>query len=518
MAQGPYLMGVDYGTESCRVGIFEPDGTAVVTATEGYDLTHPRPGWAEQDPDDWWAALVTASNQAIDESGVSPDAIAGLSIDATSATVLAMDANDRHMRPAIMWMDVRASEEAHRIEQTGHAALKYNGYGAVSAEWGLPKAMWLKEHEPDTYRDAAHIVDCGDWVVNRLTGEWAGSINFAASKYYYDRDTGGFPESLFSELDIGDLLDKYPKNIVDTSQVTGELTGTAAEELGLRAGIPVAQGGIDAYTGALGLGVVEPGNLALITGSSHVMIGQAAEPIHGRGFWGAYTDALIPGEYTVEAGQASTGSIVAWFKNRFAGDARADAEQRGVDPYDILNELAAEVPIGSDGLVVLDYFQGNRSPYTDPLARGMMWGLTLSHTPGHVFRAILEGVCFGTENIFREMRDDGFRFTETIVAGGPTKSALWMQMHADVSNLPLSITRSGDVAPVLGSAMLAAVGAGIHPDIQTAAREMVHVERTVEPDADAHEEYQFYFERYVKAYHQMKDLMHETSRHVASGA
>jgi FGGY-family pentulose kinase len=518
MADGEYLIGIDYGTESCRVGIFEPDGTALALASEGYELRHPRPGWAEQDPDEWWSALTTACRQAMDDSGVTSDAIAGISVDATSATVLAMDSSDRHLRPAVMWMDVRATDQAKRIEQTGHAALKYSGHGPVSAEWGLPKVMWLKEQEPETYGSAARIVDAGDWVVNQLTGEGAGSVNFAASKYYHDRDAGGFPEDLYTDLGIADFLDKYPERIVDTSEVTGELTSRAAGQLGLRAGTPVAQGGIDAYTGALGLGVVEPGTIALITGSSHVIIGQAARPIHGHGFWGAFTDALIPGEYTVEAGQASTGSVVAWFKNRFAGDIRVEAAERGVDPYQILNERAAELPIGSDGLIVLDYFQGNRSPYTDPLARGMMWGLTLSHTPAHVFRAILEGVCFGTENILREMRDDGYRPTSTMVAGGPTKSSLWMQMHADVSNLPLSIPRNGGVAPVLGSAMLAAVGAGVHPDIATAASEMVHVERTIEPDEHAHEQYQFYFERYVQAYHEMKDLMHETTRHVAGSS
>ena len=168
----------------------------------------------------------------------------------------------------------------------------------------------------------------------------------------------------------------------------------------MEAGTPVAQGALDAYSGALGLGVVEPGKLALITGSSHVMIGQAPEPIHGQGLWGAYTDALVPGQYTVEGGQASTGSVVAWFKNNFAGDANAEAEKCGVDPYEVLNEMAREVAMGSDGLVVVDYFQGNRTPHTDPLARGMMWGLSLSHGSGHVFRAILEGICYGTEHVF----------------------------------------------------------------------------------------------------------------------
>lgn len=138
------------------------------------------------------------------------------------------------------------------------------------------------------------------------------------------------------------------------------------------------------------------------------MIGQAGRPLHGQGFWGAYPDALIPGQYTLKAGQASTGSVVAWFKRRFAGEASATAQRRGVDPYVVLTELAREVPIGSDGLMVIDYFQGSRTPHIDPLVRGMIWGLSLSDGPGHVFQAIIEGICYGTEHIFQTMRAHDF--------------------------------------------------------------------------------------------------------------
>jgi ribulose kinase len=267
--------------------------------------------------------------------------------------------------------------------------------------------------------------------------------------------------------------------------------------------------------GALGLGVVEPGKLALITGSSHAMIGQVAEPIHGHGFWGAFTDAMIPGLYMVEAGQVSTGSVVAWFKNNFAKRATEEAGKRGVDPYVVLNEMASGVPIGSEGLIVVDYFQGNRTPHTDSLVRGMIWGLSLAHGEGHLFRAILEGVCYGTEDIFRNFRGHNFEPRLNVVSGGPTKSALWMQMHADVSNVPISLTRVGE-GPVLGSAMLAAVGAGIYPDIQAAAEGMVHIERSIEPDPARHEEYQFYADRYIETYPRMKEAMHMTTRHVAA--
>jgi FGGY-family pentulose kinase len=517
MAEGQYLMGIDIGTGGVRVGLFDRYGSPAGFSSVEFSTSHPRPGWAEQDPADWWSALVEATRGALRESGVAPDDVAGIGLDATAATPLLADEQGNPLRPAIMWMDVRASDQAERISATGHPALKYNGYGAVSAEFGLPKAMWLKENEPDNWNRAAHLVDCADWVTARLTGEWAGSVNVAACKYYHDRGEGGFPVSLFERVGIGDFLDKYPTEIKNLGEAVGGLRKDVAEELGLRADTPVAEGGIDAYMGALGLGVVEPGKLALITGSSHVMIGQAAEPVHGPGFWGAYTDAMVRGQYSVEAGQVSTGSVVAWFKNNFAGDVAAEAAERGVDPYVILNELAGKVPVGSEGLVVLDYFQGNRSPHTDPYARGLVSNLSLSHGKGHVFRAILEGICYGTETIFRELRLHGFEPRLSVASGGPTKSELWMQMHADVSNVPIQLTKVGE-GPALGSAMLAAVGAGVYVDLAEAARNMVHEDRTIEPDQTRHEEYQFWVDRYNELYSAVKAEMHRVVRHVAEQA
>ena len=515
MDEGPYLMGIDFGTGGARVGIFDQEGTALVFNAVEWETKFPRPGRAEQDPDVWWSSLGEASKGALEKSGVSPEEIAGIAADATSCTVVATDAQDRHLRPAIMWMDVRASEQAERIAQTGDPALKVNGYGPVSSEWMLPKALWLKENEPDTYNNAKHICDCQDWLNHRLTGEWAASINVVAAKYHYDRDAGGWPESLYEAAGAADVLEKFPDPVLDLGAVVGELRKEAADHLGLKAGTPVAQGAIDGFSGVVGLGVTEPGKMALITGSSHAMLGQTAEPIHGQGFWGAYADAVIPGQYSVEGGQVSTGSIVAWFKNQFASDAAARAKERGVDTYDVLNEMAEEIPIGSDGLIVIDYFQGNRTPHTDPLVRGAIWGLSLGHTPGHVFRAIIEGICYGTEDIFRNMTHHGFHPGEVVISGGPTKSDLWLQMHADVSNVPISVPKESE-GPVLGSAIMASVGAGIYPDVQTAADAMVHTERTIAPNPEAHEAYKFYVDRYIETYPAMKDSMHEMSRHEAA--
>ena len=170
MTDGPYFLGFDGGTESMRVGIFDPEGTPITFAAEPYALKHPRPGWAEQNPAEWWACLVAAVRKAMAQSGIAPEAVAGISLDCTSPTVVALDARDRVLRPALMWMDVRAVDQARRLAETGDPALKYSGYTNVSAEWMPCKALWLKENEPDTYAAAKHICEYTEWLTHRLTG------------------------------------------------------------------------------------------------------------------------------------------------------------------------------------------------------------------------------------------------------------------------------------------------------------------------------------------------------------
>ena len=293
-------------------------------------------------------------------AGVGADAIAGISHDCTTCTVVALDDQGRHLRPAIMWMDVRASDQARRIAESTHPARKYNagGTGPVSAEWYPSKALWLKDNEPDTYRQASKLVECTDWLTYRLTGRWTVNINTAAMRAYHDRETGGWPTGFYEEIGLGDVFDKLPADVLDMGVAVEGLSGQAAEELGLRPGTRVAQGGADAFVGQIGLNVVSPGKMALITGSSHVLSGQSDHAVSGEGFFGAYTDAIVPGQYTVEGGQVSTGSVIKWFKDNFAKDVVAEAERTGKNAYDLLNEQAKNIPPGSDGLIVCDYWQG----------------------------------------------------------------------------------------------------------------------------------------------------------------
>ena len=424
MTYGPYVLGIDFGTESARVGIFDLTGRPITFAAEPYPLYHPRPGWAEQRPEEWWQALVTATRRALSQSGVPGEAIVGVGADCTSCTVVLMDEHFTPLRPAIIWMDVRAAEQANRIAQIDDPARKYNGFGNVSAEWMPCKALWVKENEPAVWNKARYIGEFIDWLTYRLTGEWVASINNTSIRWYYDRGAGGWPADFYAKMGLADLIERFPPRMLDLGKVAGSLRADVAAELGLRPGIPVAEGGADAFVAMVGLDVVAPGKLAFITGSSHLMLGQSATAFHAKGIFGTYTDAVMPGQQTVEGGQVSTGSVVKWFRDNFCGKEAALAAARGVDTYTVLNELAAQLPIGADGLIVLDYWQGNRTPYVDPEARGIMRGFSLKHTTGHLFRAILEGICYGTEHILRTFRANGYAVQEMVAAGGPTKSRL----------------------------------------------------------------------------------------------
>jgi ribulose kinase len=361
----------------------------------------------------------------------------------------------------------------------------------------IPKALWLARHEPRVFARATTICEFQDFLNAHLTGRLAASVNTASVRWHYDGRSGGYAAGLVRALGIPELMAKWPQTVVAPGGIVGALTPAAAAHLGLPPGLPVAQGGSDAFIGMIGLGVVRPGRLAFITGSSHLLLGLAAEPLHGRGIWGTYPDAVVPGLNVVEGGQTSTGSVVRWLRDLLGEGAS----------YEHLGAEAAALPPGAEGLVVLEHFQGNRTPYTDPDSRGVIAGLTLRHGAAHIFRAVIEGIAFGSELILETMRGHGFAPRDVVVAGGATRSDLWLQIHADVSGLPLSLTRIAD-APMLGSAILATVGAGLFPDIPTAADAMVEVVRTITPDPARHRAYAPFYQAYKDTYPAIAPILH----------
>ena len=505
-------MGIDLGTGGCRVGLFDDRGRPFAFHNTPVTAIHPHPSWVEQDVDEWWRALAASTRAALARSGIDPAQIAGIGFDATSATLVALDDAGKPLRNAIMWADVRASEQAGRASEIDHWARLYNGGGKdpASAEWFVFKAMWLKENEPDVWARSAWILDAPDWMGLRLTGRPAVNLCSASLKMYHNNDHGGFPVDFYERLGVGDLMDKMPSQVNAMGEPLGALSPEAAEELGLVAGTPVAQGGIDAEAGMIGMNVLAPGRMALITGSSNCLLAQSAVPLYGAGMFGAHTDALVRGQYTIEASQASTGSVIRWFLENSAKDLVEAARNGGPSPYEVLNEASKDIPPGSNGVLVLEYFQGNRSPYTDAKARGTITGLTLSHGREHIYHAIQEATCYGLELNLRTMRAAGYEPRAITACGGALSSPEWLKMHADVTGLEITVTEVQD-APTLGSAMMGALAAGRFADLQEAADAMGQYSAVIKPDPARHEEYRYWVDEYAALFPAIRDIQHRTA-------
>ena len=492
-----YLLGIDGGTESLRARVFDPSGRPLGSAVGPYATQFAAGARAEQVPEDWWQALGHAVRGAVAEARVPAGAIAALALDTTCCTVVALDAAGRALRPAILWMDMRAGREAADVLATGDPALIVNGagHGPVSAEWMVPKALWLARHERATFEAAATIGEYQDFLTLRLTGRRTASLNNASVRWHYATGRGGFPASLVRGLDVPELLEKWPAEVLAPGAVIGTLTPPAAAHLGLTTATRVVQGGADADIGVIGLGVARPGQLALVTGSSHLQFGISAAPRHAPGLFGTYADAIYPGRHIIEGGQTSTGSIIAWLRRLAGGSLDLAA----------LNEQAAALPPGAEGLLVLDHFQGNRTPHTDPLARGAITGLSLHHGLPHLFRAVMEAIGFGTRAIVDRMQEAGFTVTEMIAGGGAANSPLFLQIHADTANLPVLVPDVSE-APALGCAILAGVGAGLFATIDDGIAAMVRPGRRIDPIAANVARYREMQDRYADLYHALKPL------------
>lgn len=518
------VIGVDGGTESIRACCFDAVTGAVVgqSAAAPYPTHLVHPGWAEQDPELWWSGLGNAVRRAVAsvvvELGDDPLEFCAMAVDTTCCSVVALDAGMRPLRPSLLWMDQRSAAETVLIMELARddPALLVNnhGRGPISAEWMTPKALWMARHEPEMYQRAATLCEYQDFINYKLTGRLVANACNAATRWHWDGelacsitttaddddddddcgvdDTAGTspwpgrPLSLYHSLGIPDLVQKLPSQCLPMGARIGTLTADAAKHLGcdgtiLPVDLPVIQGGPDAFVGMVGLGCIQPGQLCLITGSSHLHCVVTSQPNTAPGIWGAYRGAPLPGLSFAEGGQSSSGSILRWARNLFGG---SDSTSDSFVDYKALDLEASAVSPGADGLIALETFQGSRTPVTDPLARGALIGLTLSHTRGHIWRALMEAVCFGTRACMDGLAAAGHDCDEIILAGGVTNSDVWLQMHADVTGKIVTVCENSN-APLLGCAILASVGAGVHPSVPHAVRAMVRTYKQIKPNVTA---------------------------------
>jgi ribulose kinase len=510
------VLGVDGGTESIRACFFDAKtGDAVGRpCAVPYDTEHPRPGWAEQNPLDWYGNLGVAVRGAVRtvRQELKEDfSIISMAVDTTCCSVVALDEDMEPLRPCLLWMDQRAhAETRHILEKCiGDPALDVNGggEGPLSAEWMLPKCLWIRKNEPQVWAKAATICEYQDYINYKLTGNLCASTCNAATRWHWDgsaceEEGKGRPLSLYQTLGVPELVDKLPRRCLPMGTIVGQLTKDASEHLGLPKDLLVIQGGPDAFVGMVGLGCIKAGQMCLITGSSHLHCVVTSNPMTAKGTWGAYKSCPLPGIHFAEGGQSSTGSVMRWLRNLFGGSML----------YSELDEEAATIAPGSAGLVALETFQGQRTPVTDPLARGALIGLTLSHNRAHIWRAFLEAVCFGTRACMEALETAGHQCNEIILAGGITHSPLWLQMHADITDKPIVVCENSN-APLLGCAILASVGAGVYTSATEGVECMVRVATRIDPSPTAAQTYaRLYNDVYSKVPNAVRPVSHACSK------
>jgi xylulokinase len=460
------FLGIDTSTTATKALLMTTDGQVLGVASSEYTYEMPQPLWTEQHPDRWWQATIDSIRQVLAQTGVDPADVKCVGLTGQMHGLVLLDAAGEVLRPAILWNDQRTSAQCdeirerlgkeHLIQITGNDALP--GFTA-------PKILWVRENEPEVYARAAHILLPKDYVRYRLTGEFATDKAGGAGTILFDIATRDWSSEVLDTLDIP--AEWLPKTH-EGPEVTGTMSTEAAQATGLKQGTPVVGGGGDQAAQAVGVGAVEPGIVALTLGTSGVVFASTPEPfVEPEGRLHAFCHS-VPGRWHLMGVMLSAAGSLRWYR---------DTLSPGVH-FEMLLAPAAEVPVGSEGLLFLPYLTGERTPHPDPLARGAFVGLTVRHTQPHMTRAVLEGVAFGLRDSFELIRAVGatgrspLQINEVRVSGGGAKSPLWRQILADVLNAEL-VTVNTTEGAAYGAALLAVTGTGAYPDVDSACAAVI---------------------------------------------
>jgi len=541
----PVVIGVDYGTLSGRAVVVRVgDGAELGTSVHPYahgvmdrELSATGaalpPDWALQDPSDYVEVLRRAVPAAVAASGVDPSRVIGIGTDFTACTVLPVLADgtplcevpelaDRPHAYVKLWKHHSAQPQADRItavaEARGERWLARYG-GRISSEWEFAKGLQLLEEDPEVYARMERWVEAADWIVWRLCGTYVRNACTNGYKAIYQDGkypSGDYLAALNPDF-AGFVEDKVAQPIGELGALAGGLTAEAAGWTGLPEGIAVCVGNVDAHVTAPAAQAVDPGQMVAIMGTStcHVMNSDRLGDVPGM--CGVVDGGIVPGLWGYEAGQSGVGDIFGWFVDTCVPPGYVqEAARRGLGVHEYLTELAVQQPVGAHGLVALDWHNGNRSVLVDHELSGLVVGQTLATRPEDTYRALIEATAFGTRTLIEAFEKSGVPVNELVIAGGLTKNALLMQIYADVTRLPLSVTGSAQ-GPAVGSAMHAAVAAGAYPDIHVAAGSMGSVRRAVYvPDEERAGGYDALFAEYTTLHDYFgrgeNDVMHRLRR------
>jgi len=490
------LLGIDIGTSGSKAVLISPDGSVRAEVTTEYPMHVPRPGWAEQNPEDWWKATVTSIRQVLSRTG--NEAIAGIGLTGQMHGLVLLDEAGKVLRPCIMWNDQRTAVQCAEIEQkVGRAKLiELAGKPALTG-FTAGKILWVRENEPDIYRRARHVLLPKDYVRYRFTGALAMDVADGSGTLLMDVGRRVWSDELLLALDIPHV---WLPSLHESHEVVAEVSVAAASETGLRAGTPVVAGAGDQAAQSIGTGIAREGAVSVTVGTSGVVFAATNQyRFDPTGELHAYCHA-VPDTWHLMGVTLSAGGSLRWFRDAICQSEMAEAQRTGRDVYDIITELAATAPAGSDGLLFLPYLTGERTPHADPDARGVFFGLSLRHTKAHMARAVLEGVTFslrecldllcqtlGTGTVFlggKPCQSLSQSCMRVRVSGGGSRSSFWRQMMADVFGteiVEVNVTQGA----AYGAALLAGVGTSVYRNAVEACERTVHEVGSTKPGPNA---------------------------------
>lgn len=505
------LLGIDLGTTGVKAALFAADdGHVVSDAFVDYELYHPHPGWAEQQPADWWQATVSAIRSCLTDAakhGAAAEDVRGLGLSGQMHGVVLLDSEQQVLRPCIIWADQRSDEQCRWItEKVGASQLIDYVSNPALTGFSAPKLLWIRDNEPEIFARAKTMLLPKDYIRYRLTGVLAMEISDAAGTILLDVKHGTWSQEVLTALELDPSL--LPP-VVPADAASGSITAEVAGLTGLRQGTPVAGGGADNACGAVGNGVVEPGLALLSIGTSGIVLAHSNSPqvdVSGPVPRVHTFNHAVPDAWYLMGVTQGAGLSLHWVRDNIGLPERALERWTGMDAYELLSKEAESVPAGSDGLIFLPYMQGERTPHLDAYARGGWIGLTASHDRRHLVRSVLEGVAFSLKDCYSIIQEQGLQLDQVRATGGGAKSPLWRQIIADVLGVELVITNASE-GPAFGAALLAGVAGGVYPSVQEACAKTVKIVSRTAPNKELAPAYEKAYEVYKALYPALKPII-----------
>lgn len=497
-----YLIGFDIGTTSTRCILVDQAGKLIASATKEYPMDTPKPGWAEQHPDSWWEASMDTVRTVLKESKVVPSKIAAIGLSGQMHGSVFLDKVGKVIRPALLWCDQRTADQCQTIYDIfgGQEQFIKLSYNKALTGFTAPKILWLREIEEDNYKKTSRILLPKDYIRYKLSGTYATEVSDASGTILMDIKSRTWSEEIIKGLDIDKNL--LPP-VYESAKVSSYVSKEAAALTGLIQGTPIVGGAGDQAGGAVGSGIVRGGIISDYLGTSGVIFAHSDRPVYDpKGRLHSFCHAVEGAWHLMGVTLAAAGSYK-WYYDNFGVSKEIIDKYKDLSGYELLNKQAEAAPPGSNGLIFLPYLSGERTPYADPYARGVFFGISYLHRQDHFARSVMEGISYSQYDCLNLMRQLGISSDKLVLFGGGAKSVLWRQIIADIFDTRI-VTLNVEEGPSYGAAILAGVGVKIYKNVKEATDSIIKEVSQTSPNPENVKRYARYYTVYRSLYNSLK--------------